>query len=283
MFRNAFAATGAAARELLRNRGTLGLLNLLYAALLASIYLFVTTREASVLQLIITALAALAAPVLFFMLQAAGVASFDDAGARLGSTLRRALRDFWKILLISLPLILLAVLIVYLTNKLHVHFAALDPNTAPPPPALTPVQPFDGPRPAPMRWADALISALRLLLLGVALPLAAIHLWINVAREGLGKTLKKSLRILARALAPQSVLIYVVGLIFFGLMPYFLIFTRTPVSNSWLELIIFGLRLALAFMLTLWGWVVTIGALDKSTAGVHERVEELPRADVSPA
>lgn len=265
MFRNAFAATGAAARELIKNWGALALLNLLYAALLASVYLFVTTREASAFQLIITALAALAAPVLFFLLQAAGVASFDGAGARLTSTLRRALRDFWKIFLISLPLILLAVLIVYLTNKLHAYFAAVDPNAAPPPPALTPVRPFDGPRPAPMRWSAALISALRLLLLGVALPLAAIHLWISVAREGLGATLKKSLRILARALAPQSVLIYVVGLIFFGLMPYFLIFTRTPVSNTWLELIIFGLRLALAFVLTLWGWVVTIGALEKST------------------
>ncbi len=264
MFRNAFTATGAAARELLRNWGALALLNLLYAALLASVYLFVTTREASVLQLIITALAALAVPVLFFVLQAAGVASFVGAGARLGSTLRRALRDFWKIFLISVPLILLAVLIVYLTNKLHAYFVAADGSAAPRPPALMPVHPLDITPPAPMRWADALFFALRLLLLGIALPLTAIHLWINVAREGLRATLRNSLRIIARALAPQSVLIYVVGMIFFALMPYFLIFTRTPVTNTWLELVLFGIRLALAFVLTLWGWVITIGALEKA-------------------
>ncbi len=263
MLRNAFAATGAAARELFRNWGALALINLLYAALLASVYLFVTTKEASVPQLVLTALAALAVPIWFFVLQAAGVASFAEAGGRLNSVLRRALRDFWKIFLISVPLILLAVLIAYLTNKLQAYFAVADTNATPRPPALTPLHPLDITPPAPMRWADALIFALRLLLLGIALPLTAIHLWISVAREGLRATLRNSLRILARALAPQSVLIYVVGMIFFALMPYFLIFTRTPVSNTWLELVIFGLRLALAFVLTLWGCVITIGALEK--------------------
>ncbi|MDQ3684114.1 MAG: hypothetical protein M3430_00735 [Acidobacteriota bacterium] len=276
MLRNAFATTGAAARELFRSWGALALLHLLYVALLASVYLFVTTREASVPQLILTALAALAVPVLFFVLQAAGVASFAEAGARLGSVLRRALGDFWKIFLISVPLILLAVLIVYLTNKLQAYFVAADTNATPRPPALTPVHPLGITPPAPMRWSDALIFALRLLLLGIVLPLTAIHLWLNVARNGLRATLKKSLRILARALAPQSVLIYVVGMIFFALMPYFLIFTRTPVTNTWLELLLFGLRLALAFVLTLWGWVATIGALEKSTAVMQERVEVLP-------
>ena len=263
MLRNAFAATGAAARELFRNWGALALINLLYAALLASVYLFVTTKEASVPQLVLTALAALAVPIWFFVLQAAGVASFAEAGGRLNSVLRRALRDFWKIFLISVPLILLAVLIAYLTNKLQAYFAVADTNATPRPPALTPLHPLDITPPAPMRWADALFFALRLLLLGIALPLTAIHLWISAAREGLRATLRNSLRIIARALAPQSVLIYVVGMIFFALMPYFLIFTRTPVSNTWLELVIFGLRLALAFVLTLWGCVITIGALEK--------------------
>jgi len=279
MLRNAFAATGAAARELFRNWGALALLNLLYAALLASVYLFVTTREASVPQLILTALAALTVPVLFFVLQAAGVASLARAGGQLNSVLRRALRDFWKIFLISVPLILLAMLIVYLTNKLQAYFAVADTNAAPRPPALTPLHPLDITPPAPMRWADALIFALRLLLLGIVLPLTAIHLWIGVAREGLRATLRKSLHILARALAPQSVLIYVLGMIFFALMPYFLIFTRTPVTNTWLELVLFGLRLALAFVLTLWGWVITIGALEKAEAADEMPVVRMPSSE----
>jgi hypothetical protein len=48
-------------------------------------------------------------------------------------------------------------------------------------------------------------------------------------------------------------------------MPYFVLFTRTPVSNGWTELILFGLRLVLAFVLTLWGWAITLGALARVT------------------
>ena len=180
-----------------------------------------------------------------------------------------------------MPLILLAVLIVYLPIT-AAYFAVAgtmrrrnSPRYAPHPLDITP--------PAPIRWADSLIFALRLLLLGIVLPLTAIHLWVGIAREGLRTMLRNSLGIIARALAVQSVLIYVVGMIFFALMPYFLIFTRTPVTNTWLELILFGVRLALAFVLTLWGWVITIGALEKTTAVMQQRVEESPRENALPA
>jgi hypothetical protein len=48
-------------------------------------------------------------------------------------------------------------------------------------------------------------------------------------------------------------------------MPYFVLFTRTPVSNGWAELFLFGLRIVLAFVLTLWGWAITLGALARVT------------------
>jgi len=97
------------------------------------------------------------------------------------------------------------------------------------------------------------------------LPLAAAHLWLSAARVGLAATLKGLHRVLGRAFAPRSVLVYAVGFFLFGLMPYFVLFTRTPLTNGSAELTVFGARLALVFALTLVGWVVTLGALARVT------------------
>ncbi len=43
--------------------------------------------------------------------------------------------------------------------------------------------------------------------------------------------------------------------------PYFLLFTRTGAKGEWTELTLFGLRLVLAFLFTLLGWVLTMRAL----------------------
>jgi hypothetical protein len=117
----------------------------------------------------------------------------------------------------------------------------------------------------PLRWQDALVSSSWLALLGVVLPLAAAHLWLSAARAGLAATLKGFHRVVGRAFAPRSVLVYAVGLFLFGLMPYLVLFTRTPLTNGWAEMTVFGLRLALVFTLTLVGWVVTLGALARVT------------------
>ncbi|HEY0006548.1 MAG TPA: hypothetical protein VGB17_17325 [Pyrinomonadaceae bacterium] len=261
MIKNGLRAMLGAARMLLTKKGALALFNLLYAVLLALLYLFISTKEATRWQLVLTALLALLVPLLFFILQAAGVHfALSEGGFR--ALLRRALRDFWKLVLISLPLIALAVLVLYLLNKLQVRFPVPEPRELPRP-ALTPIQSPASPPVMPMHWPSVLFSSLRLLLVGIILPLLAIQLWIAVARDGFLGGIKKSLSALGRALSPQSVFIYTVGLLLFGLMPYFLIFTRTPIKNGWAELFIFGLRLALAFVLTLWGWIITLGALAK--------------------
>ncbi len=261
MMKNAFVAVGTAARDLVRNRGALAVFNVLYAALLAALYLFFSTKEASAGQLFLTALLAFAAPVLFFVLQAAG-ANYAQAVTGPKLLMRRSLRDFWKLALISLPLVALAVLVIYLLGKLQAQFPAAVAEA----PRVRPTPYPQVAAPLPLRWQDVLLTTLRLLLLAVALPLMAIHLWLAVARDGLKAALKRSPRVIARAFAPTSVLIYATGLFLFGLMPYFLIFTRTPVKNAWGELFIFGLRLALAFVFTLWGWMITLGALAKTPA-----------------
>jgi hypothetical protein len=71
----------------------------------------------------------------------------------------------------------------------------------------------------------------------------------------------QSLRHVARAFSARAVLTYGIGMIVFALIPYFLITKRTPVSSGSLEIGIFGLRILLAFMLILFGWVMTMTAL----------------------
>ncbi len=264
MIKNAMVVIGTTARDFFRGWRAAAVFNLLYAALLVALYLFVLTKESSVWQLVLTALLATAAPILFFLIQAAGAIRYTRDEARPLALLAGSLKTFWKLILISIPVILLAVLAVYLLNKLQAHF----PLPAPPEPPHPALVPLHGPAqkpPIPFSWTTVLLSSLRVLILGVVLPLAAIHLWIAIARDGLLSTLKKGLRVLGRAFSAQSVLIYAIGLVVFGLMPYFLIFTRTPLKNNWAELALFGLRLALAFIFTLSGWIITLGALAKAT------------------
>jgi hypothetical protein len=266
MIKDAFTAIGGATRELLTNWGALAVLTALYGALLFSIYWFFATGVATAWQLALSAILALLAPLLFFVLQAA-VANHAEGAARAGEVLRRAARDFWKLLLVSLPLIALAALVYYLLNKLQARFPvpAEDLSRVIP----TGAGPRAAPPPLPLRWQAVTFSALRLLLLGVLLPLAGIHLWLAIARDGLVGALKSLHRVIGRAFAPRSALVYGIGLFLFGLMPYFVIYTTTPIKNGWAELILFGLRLLIAFILTLWGWAITFGALARVTPGAE--------------
>ncbi|MCA1592881.1 MAG: hypothetical protein LC754_09575 [Acidobacteria bacterium] len=278
MIKDALVAIGTAARMLVRSWGALGILSLLYLALLASLYLFFATREATAWQLAQTALWAVAAPLLFFILQAA-VANFAQDTSRPGALLKRSLADFIKILLVSLPLIALAVLVVYLLNKLQARFPASEAAAGA---HAAPVVYPQKPPPTPMHWQDVVFPSLRLLLVGVLLPLAGVHLWLSVAGVGLVATLRKIHRVLARAFNAQSVFIYAVGLLVFGVIPYVLIFTRTPVKTSGVELMLFGIRLGLAFVFTLWGWIITFGALAKLEGGGTESHAVVPQGGDAP-
>ncbi|MBA3806331.1 MAG: hypothetical protein H0X14_11550, partial [Acidobacteria bacterium] len=112
-------ATGRAARMLFGNWRALLILLLLYAALNASLYFFIAVREASVWQVLATFLLALIAPVLFFIIQTIGVRYVED-DARTRDLLRWSVRDFWKLLVVTVPVILLAWLIAYLFSKFQV-------------------------------------------------------------------------------------------------------------------------------------------------------------------
>lgn len=272
MIKETFVAVGHAARGLFRGWGGLALLHVLYALVLASAYWFFAVGVATVTQLVVSGLTFLLAPLLFLLLQAAA-AHFAVGERGPGALAARALRDSGKILVVSLPLVALGVGLFYLLGKLP---ASDDAARA----AATFGAPGVAPR--PLHWKEALSSTLWLLTLGLVLPLAAAHLWLSVARDGLRLTLRRFHRVVGRAFLPRSVLAYAVGLLFFGLMPYFIIYTRTPLESGWGELAVFGLRLALAFVFTLWGWAVTLGALAALTNTTTPPAETEPAAAPAP-
>ena len=102
-----------------------------------------------------------------------------------------------------------------------------------------------------------------------------IQLWVDVGRQnlltfirsGAGGLLKSLGQTLTRAFAPESVLIYSLGLIVFALTPYVLLFVRAPLGGTWRELGVFSARLALVFVFTLFGWVLTLSTFAKANDG----------------
>ncbi|HEX8723249.1 MAG TPA: hypothetical protein VF736_21705 [Pyrinomonadaceae bacterium] len=275
MIKDTLKALGDAARDTLRGWRGLLLLAALYALLLACVYYFFSTGVANAWQLALTAATALAAPVLLLLLLSATANAALPRGEARGGLLRRTLRDVPKVLLLALPVAGLAVLFVYLLGKLPGWLPKVDELPA----AYVPAA--GAARPVPLHWQEVLTSTLWLALPGFVLPLAAAHLWLAAARDGLKATLRGLHRVAGRAFLPRSVLVYALGLFFFGLTPYFVLFTRTSVTNGWSELSLFGLRLALTFALTLVGWVVTLGALARVTPPLSATFA--PAAEPAPA
>lgn len=267
-------------------RGLL-LLALLYFVPYACVYLFFSLGVASGWQLALSGLTTLAAPLLLFVLIAASANFALPERQTPGAVARGALRDFWKVLLLALPVAALGWLVFYLLGKLQEALPKIEET----PRAI--INATAESRPTPLHWQEALISWLWIILFGVVLPLLASHLWLSAARDGLKATLKNIHRVAARAFAPRSVLVYTIGFFVFALLPYFVLYTRTPITSGWGELLMFGLRIAVAFVLTLVGWTITLGALARTAppeafasepaAEAPPPVETSPPAEAPPA
>ncbi len=245
MIKDVVDAIASAARKLLTNWGALLISLAFYAALIAALYFFFTTREATKLQLVLNLVIALAAVFFFFMLQAMGL-SYVRIGVGPLYLLRRAVKDGLNLLLVSLPLILLAWLLVFLLGQAEQKFVADAEN--------------------PRRWVEIAISWGRISLLCFILPLVAIHCWIAAEREGLAAAFKGFFRSIGRALTPRSVLIYALVIAVFGAIVYFLFFTKIRVNDEWTELLLFGARLVAALLFVFLGWLLTLGAMAEMTS-----------------
>src|SRR5712692_4722208 len=241
-------------KALLTNVRALAIFAGLYALLLGTLYWFIATREATVWQVIITLVGLVVIPAEFFILQAAILDQARDSRFRW----RAILIDALKIFVVTIPILVVAYVLWYLLNKWQLHYPA---------PKAAIVFPPAPPKPQPVHWPTLLFATLRCLLFGIALPLAAIHLWIEIASHDL-KTLfagllKRIGGVFARAFSSSSVLTYALGLIVFVAIPYALLFVPITIKGNKTEFAVVILQLVLAFFFTLFGLVVTLGALAK--------------------
>jgi len=246
-------------RATLTNIRALGIFAALYALLLVSLYGFIATREATMWQVTVTLLLLVLVALEFFVLQSAILNHAREPKFRWGQILRDAL----KLAVVTVPILLLAWALWALLNKWQLRFPV------PRPPITFPAA---APKIQPIHWPSLIFATVRCLLFGVALPLAAIHLWIEVAgrnvRDVLGggqAVLKRIGTVFARAFASESVFTYALGLIFFVAVPYALLFIPLTVKGRKTDFAVFIARLVLAFLFTLIGWIVTLTALARES------------------
>jgi hypothetical protein len=253
-----------AVRRLFGNWRALLVLLVLYGALLASLYFFIAVREASLWQVFLTFLLAVLAPVLFFIIQVIGVRYAED-GVKTKDLLRWGVRDFWKLLVVTVPLLLIVWLLAYIFSKFQVDAASAVSEAARAGAATAGTTRTNARGAAELfSWKEVIITTLRFLLLCLVMPLLAIRIWIETARGGLRDTLRNIRRVLGLALAPGAVLVYAVGLLLFGVIPYFLITMNYSRGGAWTQLSLLGARLLLASLFILFGWLITLGALSRA-------------------
>ena len=253
MIKQLFSAMASSLRILFRNWRALIILVLLDVAMIGAGYRFFATREATISQLILTLLLALLASALFFLVQAMAL-ELKTPNQRLLVLLRGSLSSFWKLVVISLPVIVVAVLAAYVLGRIEVVGVDQAVNGALPRPGTQKPAP-------PLEWDAVALRTFRYVLFVVVFPLAAIHLWMAAERDGLKRAFKLSAQTLARAFAPQAVVTYATGFALFALVPYLLIVTKTSATSAWLDVGLLAARLALAVAFSLLGWVGTLGAL----------------------
>jgi hypothetical protein len=227
MFLQAIKAELTAARMLFKSWLTLLLLVVMYGALLFAGYLFVSTREATISQLLMTLGLLLVTPVLFFVFQAVSVNYVADSGTT--GLVRKSVFGGLQLIVVSVPVIVLTALAFYGLGKIESH--------------------------------QTVVVAVRYLLVGVIAPLLAIQLWVAATRDGLRQLLRRVPQAIATAFAPQSVFIYACGILVFAIAPYFLIFHTSQIKRAWLEVSLLVVRLVLSAGLILFGWVATVGTL----------------------
>jgi len=253
MIKDVFHSIGAAARRLFANWGALLISFALYAGLIAMLYLLFSNEGglslATQLEVFLHLPVAIAAIFFLFTLQAMGL-SYVRIGVGAGYLLKRALKDCWKILLTSLPLILLAWLIIYLFGKADQTFFS-ESLTA---------------ESKAREWGAIVVNAARILLLYCLLPLIAIHLWIATVREGVLAAFKGFGRAVARAVGPRSLLIYALVCAVFGAIVYFLLFQEATFKGEWTQLWAVGIKTALALLMVFIGWLLTLGSMAEMTA-----------------
>ena len=198
-------------------------------------------------------------PAEFFVLQSAIIEH-----ARAGKLLwRQIVRGAIKLLVATIPIVLIALVFWALLDKFQLHYPA--------PKAALAESLRGAPKPQPLHWPTVILATIRFLVFAIALPLATIHLWARVSAGnvrtlfsgGAEATVKRIGRWLARAFASDSVLMYALGAILFAFIPYAVLFIKISPKGTKTDFAVFIAQLLIAFCSSLIGWIVTVKALSK--------------------
>lgn len=274
MIATTFRSWANAIRDQLTNVRSLAVFAALYAVLLVSLYIFISTREATVWQVLITYVFLLLLPAEFFLFQSAIITRARAQRFPWAQIARNAL----KIAVATIPMLLIAWGLWVLLNKWQLRY----------PEPLPPITFGAPPKTPPMHWPTTLFASLRFLLFVVALPLTAIHLWIEVTAQdvrgffagGAKAMFGRVGAAIGRAFASDSVFTYVLGLVLFVFIPYALLFFKINAKGTKTAFAIFIAQLLLTFVFTLVGWIVTVTALIRLS---NERPEVAPATVPTPA
>lgn len=205
----------------------------IYVLMLAFVWVFVRTREATSLDLLLTLIVPVVVCALFFALQSLAVRPKANDGSK--RTVSSLFRDGWKLFVVTIPVIVIGIIVWLLMDR------------------FTP--PYGG-----SFARRTLLPTIGMIILYVLLPLVAIRLWI-ASRSGIKNTYRSIGRSVLNALNPTRLLIYVVFALVFGGIAYLLIFKKTPVDREWVEVGLLGLRLALAGVAIFLGWFLGVRAV----------------------
>src|SRR6185369_6043050 len=165
------------------NPGALLVFAIIYALLLVAAYIFISIREATIWQVLVTYALMILIPIGFFTLQAAIVNRAIDQKLRW----RVILVDALKFFVVCIPVLLLVWLLYFLLNKISARYPA-------PVVEVVATNQIELPPPTPpLHWPSLIFSTLRFVLWGVAFPLATIHLWVAVAGGELRTLFSKSI------------------------------------------------------------------------------------------
>ena len=227
MYIKSFRAIFTAVRLLVKSPRVLLMLLGAWAGLLAAVYVFASTREATISQLALTLVVVIAAPALFFVLQVVSVTYAGEAVS--GSRFKSLMIGCLRLVVVSLPVIAVTLLAVYGLNKVQTYVT--------------------------------LATTLRYLLIAVVAPMLTIQLWIATTNEGLRSLIKNLRGVVSKTFLPQSIFVYACGFLLFAVIPYVLLQIGPLIERPWLELSVLVARMAASALLILLGWVTTVGAM----------------------
>ncbi len=252
LIREVVEPIGEAARRLLTSPATLLLAGLLYGLMVGAIFLFLTTRESSPVQVFLGLVVyPLIAVFLFFLGQSLGLTA-TRIGVGVGYKFKRAIIDCSKVIVISIPLLLIMIGVFDGLENLEFMVAGRIEEAA---------------EEKVKFWSGLLIGLwwLKAGLFAIFFPLWAIHWWMVAVREGALVAIRSTGSVMRRALSPGSVLVYLLTTGIFGGLALLVFRLHPPIESEWIELYFFGGRMIVGLGAIFLGWLLTLASLAEWT------------------